>query len=115
LHELSITQNIIEIATEKARDAGARRVTGLSIVVGSLTGIAEECVKFYFEFVAKDTMLEGANMEFRLVPSLARCRACKVEFSPEEGSWHCPGCGSLNAEIVAGRELFLESIEVDRD
>ncbi|MCL5026683.1 MAG: hydrogenase maturation nickel metallochaperone HypA [Chloroflexi bacterium] len=115
MHELSVTQSMLELALAKAREAGAERITSLSLVVGDLTGVAEECARFYFDFVARDTIAEGATIAFRGVPAQARCRDCSTTYAPDDTIWACPACGSVSAEIVAGRELLLESIEVDGD
>jgi Zn finger protein HypA/HybF involved in hydrogenase expression len=34
-------------------------------------------------------------------------------FEVKESSWICPECQSVSVELVAGNELFVESIEVE--
>ncbi len=113
MHELSITQSVVDLAVQKAREAGASRITNLSMVVGELTGVVEDCVRFYFDFIAEGTIAQGSTITFRAVPAQARCRECGASYACGEAGWSCPECSSPSAEIVGGRELFLESIEVD--
>jgi hydrogenase nickel incorporation protein HypA/HybF len=113
MHELGVTQNILEIALEHARKAHARKIRRIHLVIGELSGIVDESVKFYFDFVSKGTMAEGAELTFQKKPALLRCRSCGQAFPPVRNSWICPACQAPGAEIVSGREFSMESIEVD--
>ena len=112
MHELAITQSMLDLVLEEAKKAGAERVGKINLVIGEMSGIVDECVKFYFEFLSKDTIANGAILSFKNVPIQARCRNCGELFTPEEFDWSCPKCQDSRAEIVAGNELYLESIEV---
>ena len=113
MHELSITEGILKLAMEKANEAGAKRITKVSMVIGELSGLVDDCVRFYFEVLAKDTMAAGAEMTFEIRPVTARCGACGVLYTPEEMDWACPSCGKAAAEVTGGRECYMDSIEVD--
>jgi hydrogenase nickel incorporation protein HypA/HybF len=113
MHELAITQDMLDIVLQQAAEAGAKKVETINLVIGELTGFVEECVKFYFDFLAKDTIAEGASLEFTLVAPQARCQKCGGTFKPKEYDWSCPECGGSDIEITAGRELFVESIQVE--
>jgi hydrogenase nickel incorporation protein HypA/HybF len=115
MHELAITQSAVDLAAQQAHEHGASRVVSVTMVIGSLTGVVEDSVRFYFDLIAKDTIVEGAAICFRTVLAQARCRECGAGFAPEDSLWRCPSCGGVQADITAGRELFLESIEVDGD
>jgi hydrogenase nickel incorporation protein HypA/HybF len=58
-------------------------------------------------------MAEGAELAFRLVPVRLRCRACGVEFEPEDIDWRCPTCDAYAGEVLAGREFYVDNIEID--
>jgi len=113
LHELSITQSILSIVLDKAGEAEARRVSRINIVTGELSGIVDDCVEFYFDFLSKDTIAAGASLSFRHPPTRLRCRRCSRVFEPEDLNWICPDCGEQAVEIISGRECYLESIEVE--
>lgn len=114
MHELAVTENILQIAAREAAQHGAQRITAIYLAVGELTGYMPDSIQFYFDLLSLDTAAAGATLHVRRVPTRARCRNCQGEFSPELGSlWHCPTCGALGGDVVGGRELLVESIEVE--
>ena len=113
MHELSITQRILTIALEKASQAEASHVSRINLVIGDLTGIVEEFVKFYFDFASKETIAAQASLSFHHPPTQLRCRKCETVFSPEKLDWVCPSCQEQSVEIISGRECYVESIEVE--
>ena len=113
MHELSITQSILSIVLEKANSARASRVSKISLVFGELSGIVDDCVEFYFDFLSKDTIAAQANLSFQHPPTRLRCRNCATVFSPDNLVWACPSCREQKVEIISGRECYVESIEVE--
>jgi hydrogenase nickel incorporation protein HypA/HybF len=113
MHELSITQSMLNLVLEQAEKAGAKEVGKINLVIGEMTGVVDECVQFYFDFLSKGTLADGATLSFSVVPTTARCRGCGKLFEVREFDWTCPHCRGNNIEIVAGKELFVESIEVE--
>ena len=61
MHEMSITQSLLEVALAEAAKSGAKRITAINIKIGALTGVVEESVAMYLGFLAKDTPAEGAR------------------------------------------------------
>ena len=113
MHELAITKSMLDIVLKEAEKAGAREVGIVNLVIGEMTGFVEDSVQFYFDFLSKGTPAEGANLLFTVVPIKAQCRRCGKNFEPKESAWICPGCGSNGLDIISGKELFVESIEVE--
>ncbi len=113
MHEYSITESMLSLALEKANEASASRITRINLVVGELSGVVSECVQFYFDFLAKDTIASGAKLNFEMKPTQVRCHKCDNVFTPEDGNWACPKCHEAGIEIVSGRECHMESIEVE--
>ncbi|MDO8568989.1 MAG: hydrogenase maturation nickel metallochaperone HypA [Dehalococcoidales bacterium] len=113
MHEFTITQSILSIALEKAGEVKASRISGISITLGELSGIVDESVQFYFEFLSKETIAAGATLNFVKPRVQLRCRKCATVFSPNDSNWVCPGCREQGIEVVSGRECYVESIEVE--
>ncbi|HEY97713.1 MAG TPA: hydrogenase maturation nickel metallochaperone HypA [Dehalococcoidia bacterium] len=113
MHEYSITESILTLALEKAREADAAKITQINLVVGELSGVVAECVEFYFNFISKDTMAAGADLSFVTKPTSVRCHKCDKIFTPKDGDWSCPECHEIGIDIVTGRECYMESIEVE--
>ena len=113
MHELSVTQGILDIALEKAKETQATRITGINLVVGEMSSIIDDCVQFYFDFLSRDSIASGAILSFTRIPMQVRCRSCGLTFSPDKLPWNCPQCDQWDAEIVAGQEFYIDSIEVE--
>jgi len=113
LHELSVTESILGIVIEQAEQAKAVKVSRVNLVIGELSGVVDECVEFYYNIISKDTIAAGSELVFTHPPTQFRCRACRSVFTPEDQNWLCPECGKRDYEIISGRDLHIESIEVE--
>ena len=113
MHELAITQSMLDLVLEQANEVGAKEVGKINLVIGEMCGVVGECVQFYFKFLSQGTIAERAALSFEMVPTTARCRGCDKIFELKEFDWACPYCQDNSMEILAGKELFVESIEVD--
>jgi hydrogenase nickel incorporation protein HypA/HybF len=115
MHELAVTQNVLEIALRHARQAGAGRITRIHLVVGQLSSIVDDSVAFYWDFVARGTPAEGAALAFRRLEARFTCQACGNAFPAQGDRWYCPACGGEQVSVTAGQEFYVEAIEVDSD
>jgi hydrogenase nickel incorporation protein HypA/HybF len=113
MHELAVTQSLLQIALHHAEQAGATRVTRLYLVIGELSSIVDDSVQFHWDMVSRGTIAAGAILEFRRVPVTLQCGACGQEFPLDRRSFTCPACGSKSVTVTGGEEFFLESIDVD--
>ena len=113
MHELGVTENIVNIALAKASEAQANKVIKINLVVGELSGFVPDCIQFYFDSLSKDTIAQGAGLHFESVPTQLRCRDCSTTFQPQDTLWSCPKCRGQSIEISKGRELYIESMEVE--
>lgn len=113
MHELSITQSILSIALGEAKAAEARKIVRVNVVIGELTNIVDDCVRFYFELLSRDTIASEATLSFERPPTQLRCRDCGLVFCPDGLGWKCSRCGNAGVEIISGRECRVSSIEVD--
>jgi hydrogenase nickel incorporation protein HypA/HybF len=114
MHELSITQSILDIALRHAAGAGARRILAINLVIGDLTGFVDDSIQFYFDFLSKETLAQDARLSFERIAPRARCHACDAEYTPPDSRlWTCPACGALGGEVIAGREFSVASIEIE--
>ena len=113
MHEMSIVEALMSLALERAEKAKASKILRIYLVVGQLSGILEEAVEYYFSFLSKDTIAAGASLFFLHSPAEVRCRNCSTVFSPENLNLTCPNCKERKIEILSGRELFIESMEVE--
>lgn len=113
MHELSLTQSLIEIAEEHARRENANVITSLTMEIGALSGVVPEAVEFAFEACSKGTLADGAVLEILRVPALGRCQQCRNECEMESLLTDCPVCGSYALDILKGQEMALTEMEID--
>jgi hydrogenase nickel incorporation protein HypA/HybF len=113
MHELPITQSILEIALKHADKAEAKRITDLHIIMGELSRVVDDSVQFYWEIIAKDTIAEGARLHFRIVPAEFQCMACFHKYKPDGEEFSCPNCAAVGVKILSGEEFSLEAIDVE--
>lgn len=113
MHEMGITQSILETAIEAAEERGATRITEITVQVGELTEIVEFALQFAFESLAPGTLAEDATLTVEMIAPRSRCRQCGTEFDHGRFDALCPNCENPFCEPVAGRELLISSIEID--
>jgi hydrogenase nickel incorporation protein HypA/HybF len=113
MHELPITESILEIALRHARQANARRVTTIYLVIGQMATIIDDSVQFYWDIIAKDSIAEGAQLLFKRIPASIQCQVCSLRYSPNQDDFSCPDCGSSKIKVVSGDEFYLEAIDVE--
>jgi hydrogenase nickel incorporation protein HypA/HybF len=109
MHELGITQNIVEIVADHAQKSKVYKVT---LEIGKLSAIMPDAVRFCFDSCCKNTVLEGATLEIIEIPGLARCRQCGAEFTLEQPFGIC-SCGSIELDLISGEELKIKEMEIE--
>ena len=110
MHELSLSSAIVNTV---AKHADGRRVSVVNLRVGKLRQVIPDTLEFYFEFVARDSVCEGARLEQELIDARLRCRPCAREWAIEIPAFRCPTCGGSEVEIATGNEFEVESIEIE--
>lgn len=113
MHELSLIASVFDILEEQARQHGAARITRVVLKAGVMSGAVPDLLESAFESYKKGTLAEGARLEIVVVPVKLRCPDCGGEAVREETDFSCVGCGSRRVEIVEGRELVVEKVELE--
>jgi hydrogenase nickel incorporation protein HypA/HybF len=108
MHEMAITQEVVEIVRERA---GGRKVRRVVLEIGKLSLVMPEAVRFCFDLCAEGSPAEGAVLEIEEPPGRARCRACGGEVLLERPVGRC-GCGSMDLDWISGEQLRVREMEV---
>ncbi len=121
MHEFSVTSQIVQSVLTEAEKRGAKKVTEVDLVVGKLTFLGLEQLRFAFEALTKDTIMEGAKLVIEEQEGIVKCKNCDYEggFKYEDDPLYhvplptlkCPRCGSM-VEITAGKECTIKSIKL---
>ncbi len=112
MHELGITQNLLNLALQYAEPAGAKKITALHLVIGELSSVVDDSVQFYWDFISQGTIAQGAVLHFERIPAAFECQDCGAVF-PRSDGFACPSCGSGRVRVKQGEEFYLRSIEVE--
>lgn len=110
MHELSITQGIIEICENHA---GGRRILAIEVEIGELSSVVPDAVEFCFEACSLGTLLEGARLLIRRIPGRGRCHKCGADVGLSTLYDACPSCGGYEIAVTAGEEMRVREIEVE--
>ena len=113
MHELSLTESIVEIAAEAAKAEGASRVRRVFVDVGALSHVEPEALLFCFSAVSTGTIVEGATLEIERVPGAGWCMDCGKTVPLAERFGPCPECGRFHVQMTAGDAMRVREIEVD--
>ncbi len=113
MHELSITEHILQYALEEAQKIGAQKIRIIRIVLGPFSGLVPECIQMYLDLLSEGTIAQGAKIEAQILPLKVRCRDCGKESEITRRHIACPYCGSLRLQVLSGKEFYIDSLEVD--
>jgi ribosomal protein S27E len=63
--------------------------------------------------VSGDTPVAGAELQITEPKATCRCQECHARQEVDEITVRCPACGSERVTLEGGRELLLQSIEIE--
>lgn len=114
MHELSLVTSIVETVTETMTAHPGSRVKEVRLRVGALASVIPESLEFCWGIVSEGTPLEGSRLVVDVLPVVVHCAACAQDATLDGvQSFRCPKCGEICSEIRQGRELEIDSIEID--
>lgn len=110
MHELSLAMEIIRIADEQAVLHQANGVEKICVEIGQLAGVEIEALKFALEHGRQNTVLQDAEITYRILEGRGKCQTCDLEFSVDTWWVSCPICGSSAIQIVQGDEFRVREL-----
>ncbi|MBM4387708.1 MAG: hydrogenase maturation nickel metallochaperone HypA [Deltaproteobacteria bacterium] len=113
MHELSVANSLAEQLLKLLKDNGGGRVVSALISIGELGCVNRDSLKFSFEIVNKDTVLETCRLEFLNVPAKLKCHSCCFVFEGMQRE-KCPVCDCENFFVISGKEVVLERVEIEK-
>ncbi len=114
MHELGIMTSVVDTAKQAAQEAGALRLLGITLDIGEMTEAIEDALQFAFDvLIEDDPFMQDAVLEVNMIRPKSICLECGEEFEHDRLSMFCPHCNSFATQLIAGKELAINSIEVD--
>jgi hydrogenase nickel incorporation protein HypA/HybF len=120
MHEFSVMTQIVDLVLGEAKRRNASKVEQVDLEVGEFTMLGLEQLRFAYEVLSKDSILQGSVLEIRTIKGKIKCASCGYEGSVQvaEDTPHrsvpileCPKCKSA-AKIVDGRECVMRNIRM---
>jgi len=116
-----MTTQIVENVLREARARNAKEVSEVHLVIGQLTFLGLEQVRFSYKILTKGTMMENSKLFIETQEGAVRCGSCGYEGSfnyEDDPVYHvpiptlqCPKCRST-VDIIGGRECLIKSIKL---
>ena len=113
MHELAVTESILKTAAEYAEKSNAVKVTDINLVIGKLSSFVDDSISFYWDFVSKETICQGAALHFERPPARLLCQECNNEYLLDDSLTPCPICDSTKIKILSGDEFRIDSIQIE--
>jgi hydrogenase nickel incorporation protein HypA/HybF len=113
MHELAIAHSLLEVILNQAEKHDAKKIKTIRLKIGDMAGVLVESLEMGFFISSQDTIAEGATIEVERVPLIVKCNHCGIEQRIKEYTFRCQKCFSDQVTIISGRELLIDSIDVD--
>lgn len=113
MHELPVTESILEVTLRHAKAHNAKRVTDIYLVLGDWSTIIDDSIQFHWDLLSEGTLAVGARLHFERIPVELFCLNCSHSYSPTEKEFICPKCESVRVKVVKGDEFNIDSIEIE--
>lgn len=91
------------------------RLVRARIVAGRLHQLVPANLTLAYKVLTKETPAAGSALHIRHVPITFECRRCHWRGEIRGALFACGQCQAGDIEITGGKELYLDSIEVEKD
>ena len=113
MHELGIMTGVVDVVEQSAHEAQADKVLKVTLSVGTMTEAMEDALRFAYEALVEGTFAQDSELEIIMVQPRSICEDCGLEYEHDRFHMSCPTCGSFSTKLLAGKELQIDSIEVN--
>ena len=122
MHEYSVMKKLVTAVIDEIKDRDIDKITQVKVEIGDLTFLGEEQLKFAYEVLSKDTILEGSKLKLIKKPAKVRCSECgyvgEIEYS-DDPAFHytvpvisCPSCES-KPDIIQGKGMNIIGVTAE--
>ena len=116
MHEMALVRNVVDIVVEQAEKAGAKEVKTVYLTIGRGRDVVEEYLDGLFQFLARGTVAEHAELVVHTTPLTVKCNQCGFIFPInvfKQETWVCPSCkAEKDYKLNSGMEFMINRIEV---
>ena len=116
MHELQVTESILDIVVKHAKANQVNKVLSIQLKIGELSDLENEWIQRYFDYLSKETLAEGAKLRIERTPVVMQCNECSHTYEvnmKEVKDIQCPECGGEENTFISGREYYIKDMEVE--
>ena len=121
MHEFAMTTQIVENVLEAAKRNDAKKVTEVHLVIGKMTFLGIDQLRFSYKILTEDTIMKESKLIIKEQDGIILCPSCGFKGTvpiEDDPAYHvpipslrCPKCGEA-AKIVEGKECTITSIRI---
>lgn len=116
MHEMAYVRNVVDLVNDYAAREDVEEVSAVYLTIGMSRDIVEDYFQGLFQFLARGTVAEHAEIIMRRIPFTVRCNRCGFVFPlnvHDEKTWTCPSCkAEHDYQLNSGMEFSVDRIEV---
>ncbi|WP_456400110.1 hydrogenase maturation nickel metallochaperone HypA [Persephonella sp.] len=113
MHEFSVVQSLLHLIEENVYKNNGKYVTKVVLKIGKLSGIEPDLLRTAFDTFKEKTVCEKAELIIIHQDVIAVCEECGSKFQVKDFHFVCKKCGSLNIDVVDGKDMLLMQIEME--
>lgn len=112
MHEIGIIKAVLKTIEGVMKAKHLTRVERIVLQVGELSGVVPRYMQACFSAAVSKTLFQDTKLELDIVPGIARCKCCGLEFNGLGADFTCPDCGNRHKiERISGFELMIKEIQ----
>ncbi|UCC32926.1 MAG: hydrogenase maturation nickel metallochaperone HypA [Candidatus Bathyarchaeota archaeon] len=116
-----MTSQIVRNVLSEAKKHNAKEVAEVHLVIGKLTFLGLEQVRFSYKVLIEGSIMENSKLFIETKDGIVKCSSCGYEGSfstKDDPQYHlpiptlqCPNCaGTVN--IIGGKECLIKSVKL---
>ena len=109
-----MTESILSTVLESAKKHGVMKILRVHLEIGELNDLKGEWIQHFFDYLSKDTLAEGAQIEVHTRLSEFSCNDCGSTFPlklDQVTGVCCPECAGVDCSLTGGSGFYIRDME----
>lgn len=125
MHEVSVVSSLVDAVLRELEKYRVIKVNSVTVIIGDLTNLGEEQMRFAYEIVTRDTILEGSEFIVEHEPIELSCDSCGYTgpariLSDPDFEMHsipilaCPQCNG-HVHVTKGQTCAVKCMDIEEE
>lgn len=112
MHEVGIIRAMLKTIEKFMKKERLTKVEKIVLQVGELSGVLPRYMQECFLASVYKTRFQDTKLELDIVPGIAKCNRCGMEFNGLKYNLTCPTCSNRHDfQRLSGDELIIKEIQ----